>query len=122
AVGRQEQEEGWPHPRGKDLRRDARYGTDDSRRAHVASCRTLPRRRGVMRPDARPTRPASPTPPAARPTCQRGPPPAASARPSAPAVDGFEREHLLLQIGREHQQIEELRDPSTCEPQLARQG
>src|SRR5690606_31056640 len=38
------------------------------------------------------------------------------------AVDGFEGQHLLLEVGGQHQQIEELRDPGAREPQLARQG
>jgi len=122
AVGRKEQEEGRPRPRGKDLRRDARYGADGSRRARIASCRTLPGRRGLTRPDARPTRPASPTPPAARPTSPHGHRPERPLGHRLGAVDGFEGQHLLLEVGGQHEQVEELRDPRSREPQLARQG
>jgi hypothetical protein len=38
------------------------------------------------------------------------------------AVDGFEGQDLLLEVGGQHEQVEELRDPGAREPQLSRQG
>jgi hypothetical protein len=38
------------------------------------------------------------------------------------AVDGLEGQHLLLEVGSQHEQVKELRDPGAREPQLARQG